>query len=451
MPTEKAPQKRFVANEQSDRENTLAGSATLEGTSLHTGQKVTLTIKPAPAGHGFKFRRIDLPDQPFIDADVDRVEKVERATTLSSGSVRVHTVEHVLSALTGMGVDNALIEMDANEPPIGDGSSLPFVELIKKAGIEQQEARRKTWEIREPVHFDNDNGSHITIVPYKGFRVSVTNLSRHGKFTQYFSSEVTPELYESEIAPARTFTFYEDIKPLLDQGLIKGGSLENAVVIRDQEVLSKEPMRFENEFARHKALDLIGDLLLCGKRITGHVIAVAPGHGPNTKMAARLKKDYMRMRSMVPPFNLPQNEAVLDIRDIFRILPHRAPFLLIDRVMDFSSDLKCTAVKNVTYNEPFFQGHFPDHPVMPGVLQLEAMAQAASILVLRLPDNEGKIGYFMSADRVKFRRPVLPGDTLFIEAEIVKLKRSIGVADCRCLVNGEVVSSAELKFAVVDA
>ncbi|HAT19069.1 MAG: bifunctional UDP-3-O-[3-hydroxymyristoyl] N-acetylglucosamine deacetylase/3-hydroxyacyl-ACP dehydratase [Roseibacillus sp.] len=445
------PETSIVAPINTDKEYTLAGPATLEGTSLHTGQKVTLTIKPAPGGHGFKFRRVDLPDKPIIDADVDRVEQVERATTLASGSVRVHTVEHVLSALTGMGVDNALIEMDANEPPIGDGSARPFVDLVRKAGVEEQDSRRKTWEIREPIHFDGKNGSHITIVPYRGFRVSVTNLSRLGKFTQYFSSEVTPELYESEIAPARTFTFYEDIKPLLDQGLIKGGSLENAVVIRNEEILSKEPMRFDNEFARHKALDLIGDLALSGKRITGHVIAVAPGHDPNTRMADMLKKEYQRMRSMVPPFKLPENEAVLDIKDIFRILPHRAPFLLIDRVIDFSSELKCTAVKNVTYNEPFFEGHFPDHPVMPGVLQLEAMAQAASVLVLRLPDNEGKIGYFMSADHVKFRRPVLPGDTLFIEAEIVKMKRSVGVAVCQCLVNGEVVSCAELKFAVVDA
>ncbi len=445
------PETSIVAPINTDREFTLAGPATLEGTSLHTGQKVNLTIKPAPGGHGFKFCRVDLPDKPIIDADVSRVEQVERATTLASGSVRVHTVEHVLSALTGMGVDNALIEMDANEPPIGDGSARPFVDLIRKAGVEEQESRRKTWEIREPIHFDDQNGSHITIVPYRGFRVSVTNLSRLGKFTQHFSSEVTPELYEGEIAPARTFTFYEDIKPLLDQGLIKGGSLENAVVIRNEEILSKEPMRFDNEFARHKALDLIGDLALSGKRITGHVIAVAPGHGPNTRMADMLKKEYQRMRSMVPPFKLPENEAVLDIKDIFRILPHRAPFLLIDRVIDFSSELKCTAVKNVTYNEPFFEGHFPDHPVMPGVLQLEAMAQAASVLVLRLPDNEGKIGYFMSADHVKFRRPVLPGDTLFIEAEIVKMKRSVGVAVCQCLVNGEVVSSAELKFAVVDA
>lgn len=431
-------------------EHTLANPATLEGTSLHTGEKVTLTLRSAPTGHGFKFRRVDLPDKPFIDADVDRVETVERATTLSVGSVRVHTVEHVISALTGMGIDNALIEMDANEPPIGDGSAKPYVELIKKAGIKEQDAPRMTWEIREPLHFDNGKGSHITIVPSRTFRVSVTNLGPDGRFTQYFSSEVNPETYEQDIAPARTFTFYEDIKPLLDKGLIKGGSLENAVVIRGEEVLSKEPMRYNNEFARHKALDLIGDLLLSGKRITGHVIAVAPGHGPNTKMAAMIKKEYARMLSMVPPLQLPQGEAVLNINDIFRILPHRYPFLLIDRVIDLTGEYKCTAVKNVTFNEPFFQGHFPDHPVMPGVLQLEAMAQAASVLVMRLPDNQGKIGYFMSADKVKFRRPVVPGDTLFIEAEIIKMRRNIGQANCRCLVNGEVVSSGELRFAVMD-
>jgi len=434
-----------------DKEHTLAKSATLEGTSLHTGEKVTLTIHPAPEGHGFKFRRVDLPDKPFIDADVDRVETVERATTLSLGSVRVHTVEHVISALTGMGVDNALIEMDANEPPIGDGSSRPFVELIKQAGLVEQDAPRKVWEIREPIHLDCGGGSFITIVPSKTFRVSVTNISRRAKFTQYFSMEVTPENYEKEIAPARTFTFYEDIKPLLDKGLIKGGSLENAVVIRDDEVMSKEPMRFENEFARHKALDLIGDLLLCGKRITGHVIAVAPGHGPNTKMAAALKKKYGQMQALMPPVELPEGEAVLGIPEIYRILPHRYPFLLIDRVIDFSTDIKCTAIKNVSMNEEFFQGHFPGNPVMPGVLQLEAMAQAASILVLRLPDNEGKIGFFLSANNVKFRKPVIPGDTLVIDAEITKMRRNIGQAVCSCSVAGVVVSSAELKFAIMDA
>jgi len=432
-------------------EHTLAGPATLEGTSLHTGEKVTLTLKPAPEGHGFRFRRIDLPDEPFIAADVDKVQTVERATTLAEGSVKVHTVEHVISALTGMGVDNALIEMDANEPPIGDGSSGPFVELIKQAGIVPQQALRKVWEIREPIHMETGDGTIITIVPAKNFRVSVTNVGPEGRFTQYFSTEVTPETYEKEIANARTFVYYEDVKPLLDKGLIKGGSLESAVVVRGNEVMSKEPMRFDNEFARHKALDLIGDLMLSGKRILGHVIAIKPGHGPNTKMAAKLKSEYARMRSMVPDaVRIPDGESVLDIQEVLKILPHRYPFLMVDRIVNCEGENKCVAVKNVTVNEPFFPGHFPGHPIMPGVLQLEAMAQVSSILMLRKPENVGKIGYFMSADNVKWRRPVRPGDTLFIESDILKIRGSIGQTRCRCLVNGEVVSEAELKFALMD-
>ena len=432
-------------------QHTLAGSATLEGTSLHTGEKVTLTLKPAPEGHGFKFRRVDLPDQPFIGADVDKVQTVERATTLAEGSVKVHTVEHVISALTGMGVDNALIEMNANEPPIGDGSSWPFVEMIKKVGLLAQTAPRRVWEIREPIHQEMGDGTIITIVPSKTFKVSVTNVGPDGRFTQYFSSEVTPELYEKEISKARTFVYYEDVKPLLDKGLIKGGSLESAVVIRGNDIMSKESMRFHNEFARHKALDLIGDLMLSGIRIFGHVIAVKPGHGPNTKMAARLKTEYARMRSMVPAaVSIPDGESVLNIHEVLKILPHRYPMLMVDRIVDCLGDSKCTGVKNVTINEPYFAGHFPDHPIMPGVLQLEAMAQVSSVLMLRKPENTGKIGYFMSADSVKWRRPVLPGDTLFIESEIIKIRGSIGQTRCRCLVNGEVVSEAELKFALLD-
>ncbi|MGJ8634729.1 MAG: bifunctional UDP-3-O-[3-hydroxymyristoyl] N-acetylglucosamine deacetylase/3-hydroxyacyl-ACP dehydratase [Luteolibacter sp.] len=432
------------------QQQTLAATATLEGTSLHTGEKVSLTLRPAPENHGFKFRRVDLPDQPFINADVDKVQTVERATTLAEGSVKVHTVEHVISALTGMGVDNAIIEMDANEPPIGDGSSRPFVELIKQAGIKKQDAVCKIWEIREPIHQEMGDGTIITIVPSKTFRVSVTNVGPDGRFTQYFSSEVTPETYEKEIAPARTFVYYEDVKPLLEKGLIKGGSLESAVVIRDNEVMSKETMRYTNEFARHKALDLIGDFMLSGKKILGHVIAVKPGHGPNTAMASTLKKEYNRMRAMVPtPITIPDGESILTVTEVMKILPHRYPMLMVDRVIDFG-EKTCTALKNVSINEPYFEGHFPDHPIMPGVLQLEGMAQVSSILMLRKPENLGKIGYFLSANNVKWRKPVMPGDTLITEAETTKVRGNIGQTRCRCLVNGEVVSEAELKFALFD-
>jgi len=256
---------------------------------------------------------------------------------------------------------------------------------------------------------------------------------------------------EKEIAAARTFVFYEDIAPLLEKGLIKGGTLESAVVIRGDTALSKHPLRYPEEFVRHKILDVVGDLALFGRRIMGHVIAVRPGHGPNTELAKALLKTYNEMRAMVPaPFNIPTGEAVMNVNELMKILPHRYPFLLVDRIVGFEGDNKCTGMKNVTINEPFFQGHFPNHPIMPGVLQLEAMAQVASILLLRIPEHQGKMGYFMSADNVKWRRPVLPGDTLIIEAELLKVKRSIGQAKGRCIVNGQVVSEADLMFSLVD-
>jgi UDP-3-O-[3-hydroxymyristoyl] N-acetylglucosamine deacetylase/3-hydroxyacyl-[acyl-carrier-protein] dehydratase len=435
----------------SDRQHTLAKSASITGTSLHTGEQVTLTLQPAPENFGFKFRRTDLEDKPFIPALVEKVQKVERATTIAEGGVNVHTVEHVISALAGMGVDNAIIEMDANEPPIVDGSSLPFVELIKSAGIVEQQAPRKVFEIREPIYQETRDGTILTIMPDKKFRISCTNVGPGGRFTQYFSVEINPQTYEREIAPARTFVYYEDIAPLMEKGLIKGGTLEAAVVVRGETLLSKQPLRFADEFVRHKILDIVGDLMLSGKRITGHVIAVRPGHGPNTEMARAIVSQYNAMRAMVPPtVHIPGGETVLDINEVMKILPHRYPFLLVDRIIGFEGETKCTGIKNVTINEPYFEGHFPGHPIMPGVLQLEAMAQVASIVLLKIPQNQGKIGYFMSANNVKWRKPVLPGDTLVIETEITKLKRSIATGVGRCVVNGQVVSEAELMFSVVD-
>ena len=432
-------------------QQTLAKSASISGSSLHTGEKVTLTIRPAPPGHGRKFKRSDLTDGPTIDADIAHVKTVERATTIVDGAVKVHTAEHVLSALAGMGVDNALIEMDASEPPIGDGSAAPYVELIKKAGVVEQGVPRRVFAVTEPIHLETKAGSLMTIVPDDCFRISCTQVGPEGRFTQYFSVEITPDNYEKLLAPARTFVFYEDVKPLMDKGLIRGGSLENAVVVRGDSVLSKEPLRFKDEFVRHKILDIVGDLALFDRAIRGHVIAIKPGHGPNTELAAAVSKQCAKVMALVPPSTTPKGGEVMDVNDVMKLLPHRFPFLMVDRIVAIEGDTKCTGVKSVTINEHFFQGHFPGHPVMPGVLQLEAMAQVGSILLLRKPGYAGKIGYFMSADSVKFRKPVVPGDTLFIEVEMTQNKRALAKVKGRCIVNNEVVSEAEMLFGVVDA
>ena len=432
-------------------QQTLAKSASLSGSSLHTGEKVTLTLHPAPPGHGRKFKRKDLADEPVIDARIDHVKTVERSTTIVEGSAKVHTVEHVLSALAGMGVDNALIEMDASEPPICDGSAGPYVELIKRAGVVEQGVPRTEWEITEPIHLETKSGSIMIAVPDAKFRVSCTQVGPEGRCTQFFSTEITPEIYEQQIAPARTFVFYEDVKPLMDKGLIKGGSLENALVVRGEQVLGKEPLRFNDEFVRHKILDIVGDLSLFGRALRGHIIAVKPGHGPNTELAAAIAKQHAKVMALVPPSMTPKGGDVMDVNDVMKLLPHRFPFLMVDRIISVEGDNKCTGMKQLTINEHFFQGHFPGHPVMPGVLQLEAMAQVGSILLLRKPGYAGKIGYFMSADSVKFRKPVVPGDTLFIEVEMTQNKRAIAKARGRCIVNNEVVSEAEMLFGVVDA
>src|SRR4051812_11800373 len=293
-------------------QQTLAKSAELMGVSLHTGEKVTLRLQPAPADHGIKFKRKDLQDEPTIDAKIENLKTVERATTIGEGSMRVHTVEHILSALTGMGVDNALIEMDANEPPIGDGSASPYVELIKKAGVAAQEKPRRAFTVREPIHIETKGGSLLVVLPDDKFRISCTQVGPNGRFAQYMSTEITPAIYEREIAPARTFVYYEDVEPLIEKNLIKGGSLENAIVIRGEAVLSKEPLRFTDEFVRHKILDIVGDLALFGARIHGHVVAVKPGHGPNAELARALVKQYAKMLPTLEPRVSIQGDGPLD-------------------------------------------------------------------------------------------------------------------------------------------
>ncbi|MEO7168260.1 MAG: bifunctional UDP-3-O-[3-hydroxymyristoyl] N-acetylglucosamine deacetylase/3-hydroxyacyl-ACP dehydratase [Spartobacteria bacterium] len=432
-------------------QHTLAKAAPLNGTSLHTGAKVSLKIQPAPANSGIKFKRKDLQDEPTIDATIANVKTVERATTIGEGSMRVHTVEHVLSALSALGVDNAVIEMDANEPPIGDGSAIAYVEAIKKAGLVAQEAPRLPFFVREPLSIETKNGSLLVILPDDEFRISCTQAGPEGRFTQFMTTTVTPAIYEREIAPARTFVYYEDVQQLMEKNLIKGGSLENAIVVRGESVLSKEPLRFPDEFVRHKILDIIGDLALLGRAIRGHVIAVKPGHGINTELARALAKVHQRTVATLPVRSFPQGEGGLDINEVMKILPHRYPFLMVDRIVSFEGDKKCIGIKSVTINEPFFQGHFPGHPVMPGVLQVEAMAQVASVLMMRISKSASRVGYFMSADGVKFRKPVFPGDTLFIHAELTKSRGNrLAKAACKCVVNDAVVSEGELMFTFLE-
>lgn len=432
-------------------QQTVAKSAALSGTSLHTGEKVTLRLQPAPADHGIKFKRKDLQDEPTIDARIENVKTVERATTIGEGSIRVHTVEHVLSALAAMGVDNAIVEMDSNEPPIGDGSAQPYLEVIRKAGVVAQEAARRIFDVREPIHVETKSGSLLIVLPDENFRISCTQAGPDGRFTQFLSTEITPAIFERELAPARTFVFYEDVQPLMEKNLIKGGSLENAIVIRGEAVLSKEPLRFADEFVRHKIVDIIGDLALFGHRIRGHVIAVKPGHAANAELARALTREFARTIPVRQQRAFPAGEGGLDINQVMEILPHRYPFLMVDRILNFAGETKCTGVKSVTINEPFFAGHFPGHPVMPGVLQIEAMAQVASILMMRLTKSASRLGYFVSADDVKFRKPVFPGDTLFITAELTKSRgKQLAKLNCNCVVNDAVVSECGLMLRFID-
>jgi UDP-3-O-[3-hydroxymyristoyl] N-acetylglucosamine deacetylase / 3-hydroxyacyl-[acyl-carrier-protein] dehydratase len=430
-------------------QTTLEREATIMGSALHTGKTVKLTIKPAPADTGYVFKRTDLPDEPTVNALADNVKQVERATTISEGSVKIHTIEHLLSSLRGLDIDNAFISMDANEPPIGDGSSEAYVQLVENAGRKELDVPRQYFEIREPISVEGKDGSFMVALPDDTFRISCTNANHTGLHTQYFSQEITPEIYKEAISKARTFVFYEEVQPLLDKGLIKGGSLENAIVIRGESVLSKEPMRYADEFVRHKVLDIIGDLALFPIRLKAHIITAKPSHALNTDFAKALSRNYRKyLNQLMPVENIPVGEGSLDVNQVMRILPHRYPFLMVDRILKFEGETRATGAKAVTINEPYFQGHFPGHPVMPGVLQIEAMAQVASILLLRKAENAGRLGFFMSADNIKFRRPVMPGDTLIIQVELVKSRGKIGKAVGQCTVNGEVVSQGEMTFAI---
>lgn len=418
-----------------------------------------MTFLPAPAGTGIRFRRVDLDGKPEVEARVEHVSETNRSTTIAKGNVRIHTVEHVLAAFAGMGVDNAIVELDSNEPPIADGSSREYVRMIHQSGIVAQTEAREPFKVTQPIELQSGETT-MTLFPHDKFKITCTSADRKGRFTQFYSVEVNPETWERDIAHARTFCFFEEIEFLIKNGLIKGGSLENAVVIRDDAVLTNEPLRYPEEFVRHKILDIIGDLALIGRPILGHVIAIKPSHTANTELGkqvvAQIKKPLQQAQTFAPPPQpakqpepLVKDGAVLDINQVMKILPHRPPFLMVDKVTKIEGS-KVVAVKQVTMGEPFFAGHFPGHPIMPGVLQLEAMAQVAGILMMRQAENAGKIAYFMSAENVKWRKPVRPGDTLVIEVDMTKSRGKIGKAKGVCTVDGETVSEADVTFMLVD-
>lgn len=446
------------------QQQTLNGPASLSGVGLHGGNRVQMTFLPAPANAGIRFRRVDLEGKPEIEAHVDHVGDTTRSTSLARGNARVHTVEHVLAAFAGCGVDNAVVELDAGEPPIGDGSAQPYVRMIHEAGIQPQGEARLPYAVTEPIEVVLGDTTMV-VLPHDRLKITCTNADRTGRHTQVYSLEVTTESWASELAPARTFCFFEEIEALVKNGLIRGGTLENAIVIRDDAVLTTEPLRFPDEFVRHKILDIVGDLSLVGRPLRAHIVAVRPGHGPNCELARRIVEQMRRPEVVMQAFAPPPKPASsngstgsseggapkvgalgeLDIMGVLKLLPHRYPFLMVDRVMKVEGN-RIVALKNVTMNEPYFQGHFPGHPIMPGVLQLEAMAQVAGILMLRQAEHTGKLAYFMSAESVKWRRPVQPGDQLIIDVELTKSRGKIGRAKGTCSVAGEVVSEAEVTF-----
>jgi UDP-3-O-[3-hydroxymyristoyl] N-acetylglucosamine deacetylase / 3-hydroxyacyl-[acyl-carrier-protein] dehydratase len=436
------------------KQRTLAREVSVQGTGLHTGEAVKLTMKPAPAGHGIVFKRIDLNGQPEIRPRVDLITDLVRNTGISSGHTKIHQVEHVLSALHGCGIDNIVIEIDASEPPVLDGSAKPFVNMIIEGEPIEQEADREYFVLDEPISVTHGDRSIIAL-PCDTFRISCTSADDRGVHTQHLSLEIDPDVYITQIAASRTFTVYEEIEELVKLGKIRGGSLDCAIVIKGDKILSKEPLRFKDEFVRHKILDIIGDVMLLGMPLRAHIIATRPGHAINSeltrKLAEKLEEKKKGPKKKPRPRSVLPTETSLDVKRVIDTLPHRYPFLMIDRVIEFIGQDELVAIKNVTINEPYFQGHFPGEPVMPGVLQIEAMAQAAGILMLRRTSNEGKTAFFMSCDKVKFRKAVRPGDQVVINAKLTKNRgNKIGVAECNCTVDGMVVSSGELMFAVMD-
>ena len=456
------------------KQKTIKASFKVVGVGLHTGVKATLTVNPAPENHGFKFKRTDLEGQPIIPADANLVVDTSRSTTLGKDGVKVHTTEHILAALFGLEIDNALIELDGPEVPIMDGSAFPFVSMINQVGIVEQEAEKDYFVVTDNLTYeDMERHTEMLAVPQDEFRLTVmVDYNSPLLGTQHAHMYHAGEFVE-EISKCRTFVFLRELEVLAKNGLIKGGDLDNAIVLVDKPlpqekldeiadllgkphikvdkagVLNNLTLHFQNEPARHKLLDIIGDLALVGKPIKGHVLAARPGHKGNVDFAKIIKQEIKKQQKGNVFFDLTK-EPVYDINQITKLLPHRYPFLLVDKIIEMDEN-SIVGVKNITLNEPQFTGHFPNNPVMPGVLQVEAMAQAGGILVLsQVPDPENYMTYFMKIDGVKFKRKVIPGDTLVFKLELLSpIRRGIVHMSGKGYVNGQLAIEAELLAQIV--
>ncbi len=438
-------------------QKTIEREISLKGVGIHTGKKVNLKFKPALADSGINFIRVDLKDKPAIKAHISNItEPVRRLRRTSIGlrkdkDIEVHTIEHIMSALCGLGVDNLIIELDSDELPGLDGSAEGFVKVLKKAGLKEQDAERDCFNVRIPLWVQEDD-RYVIVLPSNDFEISYTLNYKHPLLnSQYLDFAISPEVFEKEIAPARTFCLEEEIDSLKKSGLGKGANYENTIVVGKKGIKDNK-LRFKDEFVRHKISDLIGDLYLLGKPIRGRVVAIKSGHSLNIKLVKKLYAHLEKVKEAgVKATLIQQPEPPLNINAIHKILPHRYPFLFIDKIIELEQDKRAVGIKNVTANDYFFKGHFPNRPIMPGVLIVEAMAQVAGVLMLSKPENAGKLAYFMSIDKVKFRKAVIPGDQLVLEAEVVKIKSKTGQVHTRALVNDNVVSEADLIFSLIKA
>jgi UDP-3-O-[3-hydroxymyristoyl] N-acetylglucosamine deacetylase / 3-hydroxyacyl-[acyl-carrier-protein] dehydratase len=423
-------------------QQTIGAEASFEGVGLHTGESVRLRFLPAGPGTGVVFRRTDMAGAPEVPATLDHVAATDRNTTLAAGDARVATVEHLLAALGACELDNLVIELDGPEIPIADGSFAPFFDVLRGAGALAQGAAARLLELKETVTATGPAGASYVAVPDESFRVAATIEFEHPLIQRQFGAwVVTPSEFGAELARARTFGFLRDAEALRARGLVKGVSLENALILDDTGVASGE-LRWRDEFVRHKAGDIIGDLVLLGKRLRAQVIATRPSHAGNIELARAIAAAAQRSAAGAP---------VVDINRIMQHLPHRYPMLLVDRIIDFEHGKRIVGIKNVTINEPFFQGHYPGHPIMPGVLLIEAMAQVGGLLMMdAIEDIENKVVYFMTMDNVKWRRPVTPGDQVRFELEMLQFRRHT----CRMrgvgYVDGNVVAEADLMARIVD-